>query len=194
MLRINVTIEGLSPYVPHRFNEAAEVSVSGGVSAVSPNKGTPQERAESFLYKDEKGKPVILQPAIFGAVISAGKFHKLGKSKLTTFQTSLIPGYMVVSGTYFALTHKQPWKVDSRPVKIPATGGRIMEHRPMFDDWKTTFEIEVFDGGFSEQLTRQLVDDAGLRIGIGDMRPEKKGPYGRFKVIKWACDNLKKAA
>ena len=69
-----------------------------------------------------------------------------------------------------------------------------MEHRPMFDDWKTTFDIEVFEGGFSEQLTRQLVDDAGMRIGIGDMRPEKKGPYGRFKVIKWTCEDLRKKA
>lgn len=194
MLRIGVTIEGLSAYVPHRFNEAAEVAVSGGTSRTSADKLTPQERAASFLYLDEKGKPIITQPAIFGAIIEAGKFHKLGKSKITTLQTSLVPGYIAIVGAHFPLIHKQPWKVDSRPVRIPATGGRIIEHRPMFDDWKTTFEIEVFEGGFSEQLTRQLVDDAGLRIGIGDMRPEKKGPYGRFKVIKWASENLKKAA
>jgi len=194
MLRINVTIEGLSPYVPHRFNEAAQLAVSGGVSAVAQERLSPQERAESFLYKDEKGKPIVVQPAILGAIISAGKFHKLGQSKITTHKTSLIPGYMVVVGAYFPLIHKQPWKVDSRPVKIPANGARIIEHRPMFDDWRITFEIEIFDGGFSEKLTRQLVDDAGLRIGLGDMRPEKKGPFGRFNVIKWDAKDLKKAA
>lgn len=194
MLRISVTIEGLSPYVPHRFNEDAEVAVSGGTSRTSIDKKTPQERAESFLYLDEAGNPIIIQPSIFGAIIEAGKFHKLGKSKLTTLQTSLIPGYLMVTGTYFPIVHTQPWKVDSRPVRIPATGGRIMEHRPMFDDWKTSFDIGVFEGGFSEQLTRQLVDDAGMRIGIGDMRPEKKGPYGRFKVIKWDCEDTRKKA
>jgi len=195
MLRIAVTIEGLSPYMPHRFNEAAEQQVSGGVSAVSSlDRGNPREIAESFLYKDKDGNPVITQPALFGSIMQAGKFHKLGKSKITTQQTSLVPGYMAVVGAYFALEHNQPWRVDSRPVRIPATGGRIIQHRPMFDDWKTTFEIEVFDGGFSEKLVRQLVDDAGLRIGIGDLRPEKKGPFGRFKVIGWSADNLKMAA
>ena len=195
MLRISVTIEGISPYIPHRFNEAAGVSVSGGTSPISSlDRGTPQEIAESFLYTDDKGKPIVIQPAIFGAIMAAGKFHKLGKSKITTQQTSLVPGYMTVTGAYYPLVHKQPWKVDTRPVRIPSTGGRILQHRPMFDDWKTTFEIEVFDGGFSDKLVRQLVDDAGLRIGIGDLRPEKKGPYGRFKVTKWACEALKKAA
>jgi hypothetical protein len=191
MIRVSVTIEGLSPYIPHRFNEAAEVAVSGGISTISNlGKLTPQERAESFLYLDENDKPIIMQTAIFSCIIQAGKFHKLGKSKLTTQQTSLIPGYMTVVGAYFPLVHKQPWKVDTRPVRIPATGGRILEHRPMFDDWRTSFELEIFEG-FSEQLVRQLIDDGGLRIGLGDMRPEKKGPYGRFKVIKWDCEDLK---
>lgn len=195
MLRISVTIEGLSPYMPHRFNEAAEQQVSGGVSAVSSlDRGTPREIAESFLYTDKESNPVITQPAIFGSIMQAGKFHKLGKSKITTQQTSLIPGYMIVVGTHFPLKHDQPWRVDTRPVRIPSTGGRVLQHRPMFDDWSTTFEIEVFDGGFSEKLIRQLVDDAGLRIGIGDMRPEKKGPYGRFKVVHWESEDLRKAA
>ena len=195
MLRISVTIEGLSPYMPHRFNEAAEVSVSGGTSPTSSlDRGTPLEVAQSFLYTDKEGKPIILQTAIFGAIMSAGKFHKLGKSKITTQQTSLVPGYMTVTDAYFPIVYEQPWRVDSRPVRIPSTGGRIMQHRPIFDDWKTTFEIEVFDGGFSEKLVRQLVDDAGLRIGVGDLRPEKKGPFGRFKVINWSSENLKKAA
>jgi hypothetical protein len=195
MLRVSVTIEGLSPYMPHRFNETAEVAVSGGASPVSNlDRGTPKEIAESFLYKDREGNPVIMQPAIFGSIMQAGKFHKLGKSKITTQQTSLVPGYMTVAGTYFLIDHHQPWRVDSRPVRIPSTGGRIIQHRPIFDDWKATFEIEIFDGGFSEKLVRQLVDDAGLRIGIGDLRPEKKGPYGRFKVNHWTREEMARAA
>jgi hypothetical protein len=45
---------------------------------------------------------------------------------------------------------------------------------------------------FSEKIVRQLVDDAGQRIGLGDYRPARKGPFGRFKVVHW--EQLKKAA
>ena len=35
------------------------------------------------------------------------------------------------------------------------------------------------------KLFRQIVDDAGKRIGIGDFRPATKGPFGRFAVTVW---------
>ena len=108
---------------------------------------------------------------------------------MTTQQTSLVPAYLNVNGTYFPLVHKEPWVVDTRPVRIPATGGRILEHRPLFNDWQTSFEIEAY-AGIDDNLIRNLVDAAGLRIGLGDMRPEKKGPFGRFKVVSWACEKL----
>jgi len=190
MLRIIAKIQGISPYIPHRFTDEAGEAASNGNRVIS-NLGsrTPLERATSFLYTGKNGEPVIIQPAIFGSIVQAGKFFKLGKSKMTTQQTSLVPAYMNVVGTYFPIIHKEPWTVDTRPVRIPATGGRILEHRPLFNDWQTTFEIEVYSG-MDENLTRNLVDAAGLRIGLGDMRPEKKGPFGRFKVIAWACEKL----
>ena len=42
----------------------------------------------------------------------------------------------------------------------------------------------------------QLVDDAGQKIGLGDYRPARKGPFGRFSVVSWVeegnGDNKKK--
>lgn len=190
MLRVSVKIQGISPYIPHRFTDEAGQAASNGNRVIS-NLGsdTPLERATKFLYTDKDGKPVITQPAVFGSIVSAGRFFKLGKNKMTTQQTSLVPAYLNVTGAYFHITHKEPWTVDTRPVRIPATGGRILEHRPLFNDWQISFEVEAYSG-IDESLTRSLVDAAGLRIGIGDMRPEKKGPFGRFKVIQWKCDKL----
>jgi hypothetical protein len=39
--------------------------------------------------------------------------------------------------------------------------------------------------GMSAELVRNLIDDAGSKVGIGDFRPERKGPFGRFKVTSW---------
>ena len=37
----------------------------------------------------------------------------------------------------------------------------------------------------SPKLLRQIIDDSGKRIGLGDFRPSTKGPYGRFVVTSW---------
>jgi hypothetical protein len=77
------------------------------------------------------------------------------------------------------------WEVDSRSVVIPSTGGRIMAHRPRFDKWKLAFTVEYDSGMFSPSLVRMLLDDAGRRVGLGDFRPARKGPYGKFVIVKW---------
>jgi hypothetical protein len=77
------------------------------------------------------------------------------------------------------------FEVDSRSVVIPATGGRIMAHRPRIDEWQLSFTLEVDENMFDEQTARILVDDAGSKVGLGDFRPARKGPFGRFKVVNW---------
>jgi hypothetical protein len=48
-----------------------------------------------------------------------------------------------------------------------------------------TFEIEYDTVLLKEEELRQVVDDAGSRVGLLDFRPEKKGPFGRFIVTEW---------
>lgn len=77
------------------------------------------------------------------------------------------------------------YEIDSRPVVIAATKGRILRHRPRFEKWDLTFVIEWDLELLSEKEIRQIVDDAGKRVGLLDFRPEKKGPFGRFVVTSW---------
>ena len=77
------------------------------------------------------------------------------------------------------------YTIDSRPVVIPATKGRIVRHRPRFDQWEVSFNLEYDTALLNETELRQVIDDAGSRVGLLDFRPEKKGPFGRFIVTKW---------
>jgi len=38
------------------------------------------------------------------------------------------------------------------------------------------------------------VDSAGKRVGLGDFRPARKGPFGKFRVDEWKVIELKVAA
>ena len=74
------------------------------------------------------------------------------------------------------------FEVDSRPVTIPATKGRIMRHRPRFDQWGAKFDLMVNDAQLAVETAHLLLTEAGQSIGIGDFRPEKRGPFGTFRV------------
>jgi hypothetical protein len=196
-VKIEVTIEGVAPLLMNRFTETNEVQVSSGTSATynKGGKGTPREQATPKLYADEKGKLYIPAANIFAAIIAAGGFHKAGKSKLTTMKTSLIPAGLMIDEIVCPLTCSN-WEVDSRSVVIPSTGGRVMCHRPRVDSWSCSFTLEVDNEMFSPALVRAVIDDAGKKIGLGDYRPSRKGPFGRFVVKSWNVqkDALKKAA
>jgi hypothetical protein len=199
MERVKVTIEGTTPLLMNRFTDEAAAKVSGGTSTVmAGNKGTPREQAAKKTYEDEHGVLHIPGTNIFRAIIDAGTFHKAGKSKITTQKSSLVPAAMALLELTCPLATKNgapKWEVDSRAVVIPSTGGRIMCHRPRVDEWRLSFTLEVDTGMFTLPLVRQLLDDAGKRIGLGDFRPSRKGPFGRFVVVSWEVEKeTKKAA
>ena len=172
----------------NRFSDRAALAASGGSSpaAAAGDRGTPLEIATEKLYLDEDGITCIPQPNLLRALVDGGQFHKAGKKQITTKKESMLYACVDIEGVTIRLEHKQPWKVDTRPVRIPATGGRILAHRPMFDDWRLTFVVDLDISLISPSLFRQIVDDAGKRIGLGDFRPSTKGPFGKFVVVNWA--------
>ena len=187
-MEIQITITGVTALICNRFYDAAAEAATSGSrsSAAASDKGTPREQAERKLYTGVDGQLVIPQPNLLRCLIDAGKFHKAGKTQITTQKSSILYGCLDVEGAEIPIGHKEPWRVDTRAVRIPSTGGRILTHRPMFDDWSLSFVANLDTSILSAKLFRQIVDDAGQRIGLGDFRPATKGPYGRFVVTNWA--------
>jgi hypothetical protein len=182
----NVTIQGVSPLLCNRFTDEAQmVATSGSRPAGVGQQGSPKEQAEKKLYKDESGKLIIPGPNLMSCITEAGKFFKAGRAKVTTQKSSLIPACVWIQELCIPLKSKDSWGVDTRPVRIPATGGRILCHRPCFHDWELVFSLEIDTELMTKELLRQIVDAAGKRIGLGDFRPDRKGPFGRFVVNKW---------
>lgn len=184
---IDIEITGVTPLICNKFtDEQALIASSGsrGSSAASSRK-TPLEICESKIYTGLNGKPMIPQPNLLRCLVDGGKFHKVGKKQITTKEESMLFACVDIEGAEIPLISEQGWKVDTRAVVIPATKGRILAHRPMFDDWRLHFVVHLDTHILNPQLFRVIVDDAGTRIGLGDFRPARKGPYGRFRVDHW---------
>ena len=193
MSTIKVSIQGSSPLLMNRFTEAAAAKISAGSSTTVTIgvRGTPREQAEPKLYTSADGRPMLPGPNIFRGLIDAGTFHKAGRKAITTQKSSLVPaGIQLEELECFIIDPFKPnerpnWEVDSRSVVNPATGGRMMCHRPRFDSWSVNFTLLVDDKMFDHSIVRLLVDDLGSKIGLGDFRPARKGPFGRCLVSHW---------
>ena len=172
MKRIQVKIEGIHAMLMHKYPMAPIDGL---------DKKPPIEQAEIALYQHPDGTIYVPSINVQRCLTKAGIYSK-GKGRSTLTKT--------VAATVFitpdALTLKpQTWELDSRRVVIPATKGGIIRHRPRFDKWGLEFEIEYDETLLTETQMRRIVDDGGSKAGIGDFRPDKNGPFGRFMVVEW---------
>lgn len=192
-MMIKVEIQGESPLLLNRFTEAAAAQVSAGSSSAVTigTKGTPREQATPKLYltAGKDPRPMIPGPNVYRGLIDAGVYHKAGRRQITSSKSSLVPAGILLTDLECPIINpfggEVQWEVDSRSVVNPATGGRMMCHRPRFDAWKIGFSLKVDDKMFDEKIVRMLVDDLGTKVGLGDFRPFRKGPFGRFFVTSW---------
>ena len=186
MKLIDVSIKGTTPLLQHRFTEQAEANSSTRKVLVS--NGTPREQAEKAVYRNDQGF-YFPGAAISRLLREAGSNHKLrgtrksAKYVIPAAVLVLVDGVQLLNGD--GKSPAKDYEVDSRPVTIPATKGRIMRHRPRFDQWSANFTLRVNDSILPVDFIQQLLTEGGQQIGIGDFRPEKGGLFGTFNVIEW---------
>lgn len=185
MKTIEVEIRGTSPLLIHRFSEDSEQAKSSRRTMVQTR--DPRAEATKAAYIAPDGTFFFSAFSIPGCMGNAGANHKMrGSRKSMRF---VVPSAVrVTSEAIIILNGNGPAKdfeVDARPVTIPATKGRIMRYRPRFDCWGAKFTLTLDDNQLSIEDAHLLLNEAGIGIGIGDFRPEKRGPFGCFRVTKF---------
>lgn len=185
MKRVDVEIRGLTPLLIHRFGEDAESEKANRRIVVETR--DPREEATKHAYIDGQGRFYFSAYSIPACMGNAGAAHKQ-KGSRKTLRFVVPSAVRMAEDTVTILNGEGPAKnfeVDSRPVTIPATKGRIMRHRPRFDEWGARFTLLVNERLLAVETAHQLLTEAGETIGIGDFRPEKRGPFGTFRVVKF---------
>lgn len=185
MKTIEVEIRGVTPLLIHRFTEQSEQRKNS--RKVNIEQIDPREEAKKAAYINADGTFYFSAASIPGCMGNAGSNHKMrGSRKSLRF---VVPSAVrMEADTVTILNGSGPAKdfeVDARPVTIPATKGRVMRYRPRFNQWGAQFNILVNDDILDVDTVHQLLNEAGLTVGIGDFRPEKRGPFGTFRVTKF---------
>jgi len=167
-MKIDVSIEGLPPgLLMNRFAESS----------------SEEAEVEQSAYKNEEGK--LYQPAehiLRAMAIAASTFRPEGKGRANYAK---VFGNGLVQIEPPEIVHKnQGWVVDSRPVKVKGSRKKVLRRRVRLPTWELDFTI-VSGDSLSPETIKNVLEHAGYYVGIGDFRPQRKGPFGRFKITKF---------
>ena len=188
---VDVTLTGINPLLVHRFREQDEQPKA---TRTQKTKAVKDTREEALLAANigKDGVHYLSAFAISNAMTTTGGNHKQRSSRKSL--RYLVPSAIRIDApdtTIPILVKGKPAKnkdivVDARPVVIPATKGRIMRYRPKYENWSMKFGMEVNTDLIDVDMAQQLLMEAGLQVGLGDFRPEKRGPFGTFRITQWS--------
>lgn len=177
-----VEIQGVVPILFHRWNCDAVEEKS---KAAKGSKAKKSDDVESYLYRDDAGNICLPGEYLRQAIIMASKFKQDPRSPRKSAM-DLFKAAIVTLTPLASLGVTEPDFLDRRRVTVQRNG--ITRIRPaMKDGWKATIELMVnLPEYVPPVLLRQVLDDAGRLIGVGDFRPT----FGRFAVSQWIVDGL----
>ncbi len=146
------------------------------------------------LHVDKASGQVFIPPMSFSnAVKTSAKRLGLkvpGKGQ-KTYTKSFEAGVMVTDPL---LLNVKADDVPSDELFVPSdgvrgSGKRVTKLFPRIDSWVGEVTFYILDDLIDEKVFRQVLDNAGMLVGVGRFRPENCGYYGRFKVERMTWDD-----
>jgi hypothetical protein len=182
-------IAGVTPFLMHRFSDSSLEDLGAQTRKISISKVDPREAAEACAYRTPEGYLYFPGDMPARMLREAGASHKQRGSRRSL--KYIIPAVVTITEQKIILrdangnplTH---FEVDSRPVVIPSTKGRILRHRPCINEWNAEFPMEIDDSEISPSTIYELLVEGGKKHGLGDYRPNSGGMFGKFQVHSWA--------
>lgn len=184
---VEIWICGITPMLQHR---ATEEALSGKTRSNMPGEDeNPRDIVERAVYRLKDGQLAIPGAAIARMTREAGGSHKAKGSRKSL--KYIVPAALIVVDDLCGLylndrkTPLKDYEIDSRPVTIPATKGRIMRHRARFNEWSLRAHLRIKENILDAATIRKLIAEGLEHIGLGDYRPEKGGPFGTSDIVSW---------
>lgn len=173
------TIESIAPYCQSR--QHGEPRLEGE----DPDK----HDARTWRHKMHvvNGSVFIPSRAIHYALMEAAKYSKRqipNQGKATWTQK-------FASG--IALLEEIDLRIDPETVNFVAvpchangvrgSGKRVIRRFPIIPQWRTEFDVNILDPIITQDIFTEMLEQAGIFIGVGQNRPQNAGTHGRFRVV-----------
>jgi len=195
-LVVDVTLEHTSPMLQSQMDEDTvfDTLVLKKKQPIDTS-SSKEERAEKARYQGPNGEfgfPILNASSCF---IDGGRYVKFDARRcFTSNDSTVLPAFLRVRSSdpnyadFVPFLNQEKYKVDVRRGVNRNGASKITVGivRPRFDSWaaKVRLVISIKDG-VTEQSIRRIVEVAGERSGLCSFRPQKKGPFGCFKIGQW---------
>jgi len=180
---VEIEIVGTAPYVQHKFSAKARgLMLAAQIEGPkSKNKKTRKPRDIQQDYKDamhldSNGEHGIPAPAFRAAMISACRVagFTMTKAKLSVFVKP--DSFDADDGTPLVKIKGKPIMHESS-VRLES-GVASVAIRPMWRKWSAVVSVSYDADQFSANDVYNLMERAGLQVGVGEGRPDSKKSNG----------------
>jgi hypothetical protein len=185
---IEMWIDGTTPLLQNRATEEDLSGTTRRNTATEPE--NPRLTCDKHIYRLSPSKQIAVPGGAFARMLrEAGGSHKAKGSRKSV--KYIVPAAVTILDELCGLylndrkTQITDFEVDSRPVTIPSTKGKVMRHRARFNEWSCRVQLRINTSILDEKLVRQMMGEGLSQIGIGDNRPEKGGPFGTSGLVIW---------
>ncbi len=208
-VKVNITLKSKgNGMLQNPMSDETLDELIGIKSKSAKNKDIPLiDIASSRVLRNDKKKPGIKIEYLTACLAEAGRHVKNGKKQISTASSTSIFGFLDFQGATFLafepvdlkkfseteqeFVHpKEGWLVDKRRGVLNNAGKSVAVGivRPLFKHWEIKLQVEVntnAEDGCDLENIKKLFSAAGTRVGLGDFRPAKKGPFGMFSVAEF---------
>lgn len=189
MKTIEIQIEGTTPMLQHRMDEATLFGLLGAKQKKTKvaEELTPRDIANKAAYKDDQGYYIPMEYVVGAFRYTASDYKESNKSRKSLKTVAAGIFRPCTDRTHLLGDDNKPlqnFEVDVRKA-TNHTKGAIAVCRPRFDRWKAKFHVNIDDTVISVPLAQQILEDAGKRSGIGSFRVSKGGYFGQFRITEW---------
>lgn len=173
--QMEITLIGDSPLISHRWSEKAKKEMLDKQmkkAKTAKDAKDPEADFRASLYEFPGGGYGFPCVGFKAAAVSACRFTD---TKMTEAR-----GAFHVDGELAKIEGDEPTMREDM-VRI-GQGVADIRYRGEFKNWRTTLVISYNSAALSPAQIINLFNLAGFGVGVGEWRPEKDGPYGRFHV------------
>ena len=178
---LTTRIKGISALIEHKWSEKAIKMMEdkhAGVKVKNRDVRIPEKEFKDAAYVCEDGRFGFPSGGLKKCLINAA--HKdIGLEK-TLLKKSLFILPADTVNNLCAFESDEPL-MRQDIVKV-GMGSTDLRYRPEFRNWSMIVRIEFDSQSLTLNTILSLVQRAGFGVGLGEMRPEKGGEYGRFEV------------
>ena len=171
-------VTGISSVLMH--NPASMVRPTGDIT----KKTIPsaEDEAEAATYRLPNGQLFLKSIAFRSALLAGCRGKRLGKLGAASQVAAGVFPVEIECPLYHPTTGKPIHEYVINTTRAVVQKNGVMRSRPEIREWACDVAFEVETDFVTVNQVLELFNLGGRVAGVGDWRPEKKGPYGRFNV------------